>query len=454
MKGSRGKTPLLITIALILTGCDGFSAPEKLMQPPQIESGQVDVQKAVTRNLPSGTQLALPSRPARAGAIRKVDLDEDGEKEVVAFYTDKSRILIGALLLKKRKPSGWVPVAKYEANGGTTFDYATFKDMNGDRIPEIIIGWGTPKSDGIKMMAVLSLTDGKLHELVKSEYTDLAVADLDQDRKCELVLFVHNHERLQSRAYLYTLQNRKLKQTDSLRLYGSTNGYEQILTGLAAKGKTGIFVTGIGDYTPYTELLIMDRGRLKSVFAGKNGKKPGIQTLNIVPSEDVNGDGIIEIALQKTPPKTEDLRLAEIPWITSWYQWDGKDGLDMVYQNYLDYKSEYQFDFPQDWLHKVTVRKLHRDTERRISFYPKKTPTKREFPLLTIHDCPRKDWDKKKDQLNPHNRSVLLHVGKKRVYWATFPSAKVRKYARRSPELNRLLVNPSQIRKQFRTVPF
>ncbi|MCI1113916.1 hypothetical protein MOQ26_23180, partial [Stenotrophomonas maltophilia] len=91
---------------------------------------------------------------------------------------------------------------------------------------------------------------------------------------------------------------------------------------------------GLGAHSASTDLLLWDNGQLRNPLK----KSEGEMDLTFKPyslySEDINGDGIIEIGVSTQPPGTDDLSMAEIPWISSYFQWDGKTGIRHVEDHY------------------------------------------------------------------------------------------------------------------------
>ncbi|MGI5998487.1 MAG: hypothetical protein ACOX89_07490, partial [Lutispora sp.] len=74
-------------------------------------------------------------------------------------------------------------------------------------------------------------------------------------------------------------------------------------------------------------------------------------------NQDINNDGIIEVGVQSEPLEAEGYSMADMPWINNWYQWDGKDGLKKVMEEYSSYSEGYRFIIPESWSGKFTIDK-------------------------------------------------------------------------------------------------
>lgn len=79
-----------------------------------------------------------------------------------------------------------------------------------------------------------------------------------------------------------------------------------------------------------------------------------IKPYNIA-SGDMNGDGIIEIAIPEMPSGWDIYESYVIPYFTSYYQWDEKNGLKLVEKQYRDYEERFQLKLPNSWYGRVTI---------------------------------------------------------------------------------------------------
>ena len=109
----------------------------------------------------------------------------------------------------------------------------------------------------------------------------------------------------------------------------------------------------------YSKLIIMEDNKFIDVLQDE------LLTYKELPveSEDVNDDGILEFGVLTRPSGWEDrLILDEIPFFTTYFQWDGEvresnevEGLQFVLQRYYDMNNRFYLDFPPDMYNKITI---------------------------------------------------------------------------------------------------
>ncbi|MDF2682441.1 MAG: repeat-containing protein [Brevibacillus sp.] len=433
----------------LISGCGLTDTPNELMRAPSADGDQQSINQAVMQFLPPGSQLTVPLHPDESSAVSLQDLNGDGSPEVTAFYkNEKTDYEIGVLILSQKQGS-WTKLASFTGIG-SELDYVRFLDMTGDHIPEMLIGFGGG-DDLNKELSVYSIAQGSLQELLKQTYSVMAVGDLNGDPLSELALVIHDHNNFTSKAQIYGLIDEKLGKLTELELDGSVNGYEQAVIGKASAHQNGLFIeAGIGAHSASTDLLVWDNGQLRNPLA----KMDGQMDLTFKPyplySEDINGDGIIEIGTKTQPLGTDDLPMAAIPWISSYFRWDGTTGLSHVEDHYQNYGFGIDFRIPQKWDGKYTV-EVGQDADSppiHMLYFNEKTKKKAE--LLTLQIVPQKSWSQFEDDLKQkHVPYVLLKEEGKQVHVAIQPQG--------SPELNQsamqeyktMLLTPDEIRQLY-----
>ncbi|MFD2615467.1 hypothetical protein [Paenibacillus gansuensis] len=408
MKWKRILLAACAVLAMIpASGCSVITSPIELLRTPALSAHQEEVRQAVSFLLPEGAKLTFPLNAGNTGAIRKADMDGDGETEAVAFYKiPKNQFELGVLILKQGS-SGWQELYRI-TEPGNEIAYADFQDVTGDGAPDLVVGW-QGSQDWNKEMAVYHWTGGKIQRSGGMFYNEAAVGNLDGDPQAELVLINFDREGLSSEASLYEYKKTGLLQTDRLKLDGGINGYDQVLLGKARAGRNGVFLDiGVGAHSAYTTLLTVENGRLQDVFNVMGDPSGKTYKANPVYSQDINGDGIIEIGMLKEAPGHEATPYSDMPWIHEWHQWDGAQGLQKVYENYMDYQYGFRFDPPLSWQGQYTLDEV-RDEQggSKVTFlYMGRTPEERA-ELVTLYAVPEERWLKQKVTWDEEGRTVV-----------------------------------------------
>ncbi|MGK5510133.1 VCBS repeat-containing protein [Brevibacillus formosus] len=420
------KKAWLVTTALcasLVSGCGLTDTPNELMRAPSADGDQKSINQAVMQFLPAGSQLSVPLHPAEASAVSLQDLNGDGVAEVVAFYkTEKTDYEIGVLVLTQQQ-GNWEKLSSF-TGVGSELDFVSFQDLTGDKIPEMLIGMGGGE-DLNKELSVYSLANNMTQELMKQPYSIMAVGDLTGDDQADLALVVLDKNNFTSKAELYGAANGTIAKKTELALDGYVNGYYQAIIGKASPTRNGLFIdAGLGAHSASTELLLWDNGQLSNPLAKIEGEMDLTFKPYSLESEDINGDGIIEIGTKIQPAGTEDLAMVEIPWVSSYFQWDGKTGLKHIEDHYQNYTQGLDLKIPAKWGEKYTI-SINQDTNPflvRFLYYGANGKNRAE--LLTLQSIPQNEWTKFESGLKQKQVPyIVLREEGKQVLIAILPQA-------------------------------
>ncbi|MED4728153.1 hypothetical protein P9597_08365 [Aneurinibacillus migulanus] len=460
MKKRIGRWVCLAAVLALISGCAVLTEPSHLMKTPNAKDEQRAIYQAVIRSLPSGAKLLAPSKPERTSPIELKDLDGDGEEEAIAFYKTKKDDYAIYILVLRREGDEWKRIIA-EQNIGQTLYYADYQDVTGDGTLDIIMGIGSEEAIEPNDLIVYALQGDKLKPLLNRPYTEVAVGNLDEDKAAELVVFLHDREKLTAQAQVYKMKNGSYTVVDTLPMDGTINSYEQVEIGRATREKWGVFVdVGVGAHSAYTDLLIMENGKLRNVFTAGRPEEASEKTWKAysVPSEDINHDGIMEIATLIEPPGVEDdIAMANMPWITSWSRWDGKAGLMPVHENYNNYEIGFRFDFPSNWTGKVTLQTEEKENSGSVSFYyTGQKDVAEQLPLLaTVEYYARGIWKNKEKELAEKGMSYIrLQNAGDYVFIAYLPEQPLRLSDSAKEEYNQMQLSQEEIESLFQTIRF
>ena len=352
----------VICLAQLLTGCfvAGAGSPGDLMEPPSLGVNQQTIKEFVDDELLKDEILYKPGNPESLGAINFVDLDGDDNEEAVVYFKDVANYRLGAYIFGKTD-GNWKVVDKIESSG-VDISYSGFYDLTGNGKKEIVIAWSADKLDIFlnKYMIIYEYGNNE-GELYRDTYTEMVVGDFDEKLGEELLLLDldRNFSEPSSKARLVAFSGDGFSVIDEIELDPYINGYYNVAFGYASSGKKGIFLDmGIGAHSAATYLLVVEDGTLQNALGGGDSSYYGNTFKQyFVESQDINGDGIIEIGIYEEP-YGNNYSLVDTTWITSWYQWDGEDGLKLVLKSYIDQDNDIRIDFPYKWFEGVSVRNV------------------------------------------------------------------------------------------------
>lgn len=394
----------ILTISLF-GGCAIDGSVEKMMKPPKLSISQEEVKNILKDILEPDAELKMPMNGENTSAIQFVNLDEDKEEEILVFYIlENDSMPLRTLILDKKEKWNIIDGIK---GIGNDFDIVKFGDITGDGTLEAIIGY---KGEGFfadKGLSVYDYKDGEVKEIFNNFYSAFASGDLDEDRIDELVLLKSDREEGKAKAELYKYNKSQIRKIDETKMEAYTN-YGHIVVGKATENKVGVFVDeGVGAHSCKTELLIMENGKLKNVF-WDDEKEFSDKTFRayFTESQDVDNDGIIEIALLRAPIASGDGSMAGTPWITTWHNWDGNKELIYKSQSFFDYSLGFYFDFPEKWGVNIAIDgsdpNLYKEEQWiRFNYYDEENEEK--HPLLTIEAINNNKWEEKQKEYEDKN---------------------------------------------------
>ena len=330
---------LACAMAVVLAGCN--LEVESYLIPPSPQGDQGEIAEAledyVAEHADKGARLTLryPNAGSYTSAfILMSDLQQrpsSGTLEdaayAIAFYqtgSDGSPIHVNLL---HRGTDGWESIGDVE--GLTTdIDRVEFGDLDGDNVPEMLLGWSIYNSQD-RQLHVYSFSGETLSVVsTDSVYTEFYVGNAtDAGRDDLLLVRIGSGNRVT--AQLKTLREGRLEELGSTRIDGFVQRFGRIQTGQLADGVRGIYIDMYKDGgTLVTELLYWDGTRLHAPFydAGKNVTTATARDSGI-PSMDIDGDGEIEFPQSTLLPGYEDeADTKEYMWLTDWYAWDYETG--------------------------------------------------------------------------------------------------------------------------------
>ncbi|QJC53561.1 VCBS repeat-containing protein [Paenibacillus albicereus] len=406
---------LLGACALALSGCRYTAAPADLLRPPKEAPQAGGMSSSLKQLLPAGSSLALPARERQPEAIRSIDLDGDGSPEAVLTYSDaygSSRILIA-----RREAGEWKTWALLRSAMGTSLEWLSFIDMDGDKRPEILAGWrvSQPGNSFIWQQYEVQVYSASKPSFEESEegrllrpvaelgYEAGDTGDVDGDGRQELVLVRRPGSPNEPMLEVHRFADGKLARAATLPLQPDATLYERLAIGRIAKDRFGIIAeAGAGAHSSLTLMAGWYGDRLEQVYPPADEPDLGFN-MSPVLNTDINGDGILEWSRQvEAPGQPEGTAYADLITYTEWTQWSGlrpqdagfsrKDMFLPVTLEYNDYSYGVSVQIPSRWRGQFTLSRPGEETDAiiQLDYYNAKSGA--IAPLWTLYGIPVKEW--------------------------------------------------------------
>ncbi|OKP96120.1 VCBS repeat-containing protein [Paenibacillus sp. P46E] len=413
----------LLGFTVLVAGCSEMKTPSDLLKAPSQGNADGTITSIVQPFLPAGSHLTVPVHSESSSAIQLQDLDKDGQDEILAFYkTDKTDYEINTLVLSKTGGE-WKKLTNI-TGVGSELDYVKYADVTADGAPDVLLGFSGGQGLS-RELSVYSLSGGQLSEILKQPYDYLAVGDMTNQGETDIALLqstVDTDNQPLSRLQLLRLHGGKQQSLSDQKISGTVI---QMMYAKASPTANALIIdAAVGAHASYTSLLTWANGAFTDILATddyQHSALEGSKNLVLKPrapgpdsllgegslsikdyplySEDVNGDGIVEIGFLVPPAGSENFAPLATPFITKYYQWDGQTGLKLVQEQFDRWG--FNFHIPGSWTGKYLLDPTRESPApwEHINFIYKNANSGEKAPLLELRLLTRKDWQKGEAEL-------------------------------------------------------
>lgn len=351
-------------LLFILSGCTFIQDPVSLMKRPDLPTDKATlngaIQSALLKKKLNAGAIIRPRSDVDSSSIRIHDLDNDGIMEAVVFYqTPDDEVKIHGMIMQQQGDT-WVKKLDFDGEG-TVLESFDFVDFTNDGKVDIVAGFSRGEENLQNLLAVYSFSGDSLEKIPALPYTHFNIGDMNGDKINDItVVYLQQKELSYISTYQYDKFADAFVELNKLELGPNIESYYNVVAGKVAKDKEGIILdASVVSSSSYSKLIIMEDNQFIDVLQDE------LLTYKELPveSEDVNDDGILEFGVLMRPSGWEDrLILDEIPFFTTYFQWDGevresneKEGLQFVLQRYYDMNNHFYLDFPPDMYNKITI---------------------------------------------------------------------------------------------------
>ena len=340
-----------LLLAALCSGCSVRSADELYALPRQSDE-YYDLQQAIDLVMPSGTSYAGPLTGSNQQAVQLADLDGDEEDEAIVFVKTSGEKPLKAYIFD-RNGEAYEKIDVIEGDG-SDFDAVEYVQL--DDKPGLEILLGRSLSDQIlQSLSAYAYRDGRLVELMSTNYSEFKVVDLDgDDHKDVFVLRLEADERV-GVAEIYRYQDGGMERHQEASLSSGAKQIKRILAGYVAQGVPAVFVaSSYEEDTIITDIFAYVGQSLRNIAV--NGEA-GISAQTIrnynVYATDIDEDGIIELPMPVALPSATAGE--ETYWMIDWYNL-GADGEKKVKMTtYHNYAGSWYLILPDEWHDRISV---------------------------------------------------------------------------------------------------
>lgn len=302
---------IALCFALFLSGCNNFrlaTSIEDLISPVSPSGENAGVQSAVDEYCKSGYSIKIPSKGEYTTSFIFYDLDEDGQNEAIFFYEPSDTL--GAIDMAVLKKSGekWSVVENIEGSA-TDVNSVDFCDVNNDGSKEIIVCWSAISKTANSKINVYRQSDNEgayCLENIDEEISanEFICADVNGDGVTEILAFSLGSSSQSPNARLYSFEDNSRKLLGETKLDSTIVSFNNILCGEteegvsvyadAVKSNGDSMVTEFIYWSDYYDSIV------SPFYSYSTGRTTETVRSTMVNSRDIDGDGVIEIPVDKT----------------------------------------------------------------------------------------------------------------------------------------------------------
>ena len=400
-------TALSALLMITLSGCSlNSESPEQLIkEKPVYSEASLKLYKQIEKILPSlNSSLLLPRNSSEVAKINEVDLNKDGEKELVVFEkkedVNENKTEVGFMVLKKDK-NGEYQEEGNVLEGGETIEYANFYDLDKDNHLEIIL---LIKKQDKTNMYIYKFEDNELSKVDTLNPYWIKDKDNITDMKIKIE-YIDNPKTNKVYSSLLNFDG-KIKLLDYIEHENVKNLNNLYITyGQVDTNKNGIVldIPNLKDNNYRTQILYTKDKKLEKVFKDddKNLMKP-----YYIAVEDINKDKVLEIPIVAGSSSIYTLQSSST---VSWYRWNGKYNEDarLVFNSriYYNYKYNFKLDIPNNLVNKIYSEQEYQGENTLFKFYYHDSVENEPKNIFTIIVSPKPVADEGK---NITNKSSMI----------------------------------------------
>lgn len=358
MKNRLSIIALILITLMFMSGCSlrDFDT-QVLIRPPKPTGEKAEIQSAIEKKAGSDINLKYPQRGEYRSAIIMYSILGGENKQAVVFYSPDDDTSSTHVMIVDKVNGTWTAVGDFSGEGDN-IDKVYFADINDDGYDEIVVGWST-FSNNSNNITIYSYNGKNASSVnINNTYTDFMIKDMDNDQVPELLLLSLSTASKPASADLlkYSKEDNMLMSISRVGMDPDVIKYLNVTSGKINSYQNGIIIDGKKAGNVITEIVYWDM-KMKKLMAPlydiENPKNSFALRGEAVLSEDINGDGIIDIPILKPMSDIPDSAV----YITQWAQYDTKSDTYKIVSNMLNNLDEkYYVTIPETWLDKISIK--------------------------------------------------------------------------------------------------
>ncbi len=293
MKCKRILICLLSAAAILLTGCSMRTIDQMYCLPKRSEEF-TNLQSAMDGAM-TGLEYHAPISGENQQPVQMVDLDGDGISECLVFARGTGEKPLKILIFSYEEEK-YALMDTLEGNG-TAFEqvqYVHFTDRPG---LDLVVARQV-SDQGVRPVSVYTLVQGKMEQVLTTQYSRFASVDLDNNGLQELMVLRPGDDPAKSGiAEVYGMHNGVLERSQEAAVSEPADKIKRVMVNKLQDGPAAVYVASdVGGNAVITDVYAMLNGTFSNVSLS-NESGTSVQTMRnyYVYADDIDEDGILEL---------------------------------------------------------------------------------------------------------------------------------------------------------------
>ena len=315
---------LLFVVAILLTGCN-MSTIDQMYCLPKRSEDYLNLQSAMD-NAMTGLEYHAPIAGDHQQPVQMVDLDGDENEECLVFAKGSGekplKILIFAQVQNEYVLAGTIE------NNGTAFEQVQYVSFTGRKGVDLVVGRQV-SDQVVRPVSVYTLYQGRMEQILTTQYSRFVTTDLNQDGKSELLILRPGEAPASNGiAELFSIQDGVLERSQEVTMSEPADKIKRIMINRLGDGPAAVYVASdVKGTAIITDVFALLNGTFTNVSLS-NESGTSVQTLRnyYVYADDVDEDGVLELPDLLPMANAGDTTLTN-QYLIRWYamQSDGSE---------------------------------------------------------------------------------------------------------------------------------
>jgi len=378
-----------LALCLGLSGCSLIKDVDDLYVLPQPPKDYEALQVQLSEVVNAGGEYAAPLTGEMIQTVQLQDLDGDGKQEAIAFFRFQNDEKPMKIYIFHQVGGAYEKLVVIEGTGNA-INSVEYVQLDDTPFKELVVSWQL--SGQLRSLAAYSIVPGQAEEILRTDYENYRLADLDQDNQQELVVLRTPVEG-PPQAELYDFDGvMQLAGTAPLSNGVTSTASGGVRAGYLVDRVPALFVVsayGEAGNGTVTDVFTYRDGKLRNVTLDPESGESG-ETVRYYPvsGSDINNDGIMELPQPVPLPDYKITTVAVNFWIIHWRQFDESGQPHPVFTTYHNDRDGWYFILPEEWGDDLALSRSDQPggAEQAVTFsYWNGSETSEPAPFLTIY---------------------------------------------------------------------